>query len=151
MSEDKKFTQEELEEKIKERLDRQSKKHADEIAKKDAEIDKLNKDFTELKNSYANYEEDKAKTAKDIDELKGKIKGYETNTAKRKIADELGLNATAIEFIQGETEDEMKASAEKLKGLVGNSVPPLANNDDKPKGNAIDNAFRSMVEDLKKD
>lgn len=148
MAEDKTFTQEELEEKLKERLDRQAKKHADELAKKDAEIEKLNKDFNELKQSYSSYDDEKAKTAQEIDELKGKIKGYETASAKRKIADELGLDSKALEFISGETEEEMKASAEKLKALTGSTPPPLAKTDN-VSVNKVDQAFAELNEKLK--
>ena len=142
------FTQEELNEKIKERLERAEKKHADEIAKKEAEIEKLNKDFTELKNSYASYDDDKAKTAQEIEDLKSKIKGYETASAKRKIADEIGLDAKALEFITGDTEDEMKASAEKLKALTGTTVPPLASTE-RESVNKVDAAFKELNDRIK--
>lgn len=148
MADEKTFTQEELEEKLKERLDRQAKKHADELAKKDAEIEKLNKDFTELKQSYASYDDEKAKTAQEIEELEIKIKGYETASAKRKIADELGLDSKALEFISGETEDEMKESAEKLKALTGSTPPPLATSE-KQSVNSVDAAFMELNEKLK--
>lgn len=150
MAEDKTFTQEELDEKIKERLDRQSKKHADEIAKKDAEIEKLNKDFKELKQSYASYDDEKAKTTEEIDGLKAKLKEYETASAKRKIADEIGLDSKALEFITGETEDEMKASAEKLKALTGTVAPPLATSETKPV-NKVDAALMELNDKIKGD
>lgn len=148
MDEEKTFTQEELEEKLKERLTRAEKKHAEEIAKKDAEIEKLNKDFKELKQSYASYDDEKAKTAQEIDELKVKIKGYETASAKRKIADEIGLDSKALEFITGETEEEMKVSAEKLKALTGTVAPPLATTE-KVSVNKIDEALMELNEKIK--
>lgn len=148
MAEEKTFTQEELDEVLKERLGRAEKKHADEIAKKDAEIEKLNKNFTELKQSYSSYDEEKAKTAQEIDELKVKIKGYETASAKRKIADELGLDSNAVEFISGETEEEMKESAEKLKKLTVSAVPPLATVEHES-GDKVDQAFRELNDRLK--
>lgn len=149
MSEEvKTFTQEELDEVIKERLGRAEKKHADEIAKKDAEIEKLNKSFDELKSKYAGYDDEKAKSSQEIEELKAQIKGYENASAKRKIADEIGLDSKALEFITGETEEEMKESAEKLKALTGTSVPPLAT---KETGNLnkVDSAFKELNDKLK--
>ncbi len=148
MDENKTFTQEELEEKIKERLGRAEKKHADEIAKKDAEIDKLNKEFTDFKTKYSGYDDEKAKTTEEIDGLKAKLKEYETASAKRKIADEIGLDSKAIEFIAGETEEEMKASAEKLKALTGTAAPPLATKETS-KLNNVDAAFMELNEKLK--
>ena len=148
MAEEKTFTQEELEEKLKERLGRAEKKHAEEIAKKDAEIEKLNKDFTELKQSYSSYDADKAKTTEEIDGLKAKLKEYETASAKRKIADEIGLDTKALEFISGETEEEMKASAEKLKALTGTTAPPLASSE-KPNVNKVDAALMELNNKIK--
>ena len=110
--EDKTFTQEELDKIINERLDRASKKHADELAKKEAEIDKLKKDFADIKSKYEGYDDEKAKRDQEFAELTAKLKGYETASVKRKIADELGLDTKALEFISGETEEEMKESAE---------------------------------------
>ena len=148
MAEEKTFTQEELDKIINERLDRAQKKHADELSKKDAEIDKLNKDLKDTKEKYQGFDDEKAKYAKEIDELKGKVKGYETASAKRKIADELGLDSKALEFILGDTEEEMKASAEKLKALTGSTPPPLAKTDN-VSVNKVDQAFAELNEKLK--
>ena len=148
MAEEKTFTQEELDKIINERLDRAQKKHADELSKKDAEIDKLNKDLKDTKEKYQGFDDEKAKYAKEIDELKGKVKGYETASAKRKIADELGLDSKAIEFIAGETEEEMKASAEKLKALTGTTPPPLASTETKPI-DKVESAFMELNDRLK--
>ena len=146
--EEKTFTQEELDEKIKERLGRAEKKHAEEIAKKDEQIKKLTDDFDNLKSSYANFDDEKAKSTQEINELKEKIKGYENASAKRKIADEIGLDAKAIEFITGETEEEMKTSAEKLKALTGSTPPPLARTE-KETVNKVDAAFMELNDKIK--
>lgn len=148
MEDNKTFTQDELNEQIKERLARAEKKHGEELSKKQSEIDKLNEQVKDLTSQVASFDEAKATTTKEIDELKVKIKGYETASAKRKVADELGLGAKALEFIQGETEEEMRASAKNLKELTGSVVPPLASKET-PETNSVDNAFRVMNEKLK--
>lgn len=149
MAEDKTFTQEELDKIINERLDRAAKKHADEIAKKDAEIDKLTKDFNEFKTKHASQDEEAAKSAKTIEELNAKIKSYENASVKRKVADELGLDSKALEFITGETEEEMKASAEKLKALTGVRTAPLASAESGQTKDKISAAFDKFNASIK--
>lgn len=148
MAEEKTFTQEELDKIINERLDRASKKHADELAKKEAEIDKLKKDFTDIKSKYKGYDDEKAKRDQEFADLTAKLKGYETASVKRKIADELGLDTKALEFISGETEEEMKESAEKLKALTGSTPPPLATTETKPL-DKVEEAFQELNNRLK--
>jgi predicted nucleic acid-binding Zn-ribbon protein len=148
MEENKTFTQEELEEKIKDRLARADKKHADELAKKQTEIDTLNNTVKDLNDKIASFDEAKATSTKELDDLKIKLKGYETASVKRKVADELGLGFKALEFIQGETEEEMRTSAKNLKALTGGITPPLASKET-PETNKIDEAFRTMNEQLK--
>ena len=113
-----------------------------------ARIRNRKKDFNELKQSYASYDDEKAKTTEELDGLKAKLKEYETASAKRKIADEIGLDKKALEFISGETEEEMKASAEKLKALTGITPPPLASNE-KTSVNSVDAAFMELNDKLK--
>lgn len=148
MSEEKTFTQEEFNDKLGEVLAKKTKKYEDEIAKKQSEIDGLNQQIKELKNSYANFDDEKAKSTEEIGKLKAKIKEYETDSAKRKIADEIGLDAKAVEFITGETDEEMKASAEKLKALTGATPPPLAKTEKESVSN-IDAAFMELNDKIK--
>lgn len=148
MSEEKIFTQEEFNDKLGEVLAKKTKKYDDEISKKQSEIDKLTKQIDELKASYSSYDENIAKKDQEIADLNGKIKEYETTSAKREIADELGLDSKALKFITGETKEEMKASAEELKALTGNKVLPLATKETEPK-NTIDTAFNQLNETIK--
>lgn len=151
MAEEKKFTQEELNEQIKERLARANEKHEKEIKAKDDEIGKLNKQIEELNSSKATVDEVKAESEKEINSLKSQLKEYETASVKRKVADELGLKSKAVEYIQGETEEEMRKSAEGLKELTGAFVPPLATQETNEKVNNIDDALALMNEQLKGD
>lgn len=148
MSEEKKFTQEEFNDKLGELLAKKTKKYEDEIASKQTEIDGLNTQITELKTKYANFDTEAAKSAQTIKDLQSKIKCYETASVKRKVADELGLDSKAIEFIAGETEEEMKASAEKLKALTGSYTPPLATIEGTQPTNKIDEALKKMNDEI---
>lgn len=85
----------------------------------------------------------------EIAERDAKIKQYEAAQTKAKIAHEAGLSYEAIDFLKGENEEEIKKSAETLKGLIGTKkVPPLANTEDE-KG-AKDAALRETVRNLTK-
>lgn len=145
---EKTFTQAELDEHIKDRLDRQAKKHEAELKAKTDEIEKLKKEAEETKSKYSGFDSQLTEKDEEISNLKSKVKEYETLSAKRAVAEEFGLDNKAMEFIQGETEDEMKASAEKLKALTGSFVPPLASKEQTPV-NKLDSAFAELNNNLK--
>ena len=83
-----------------------------------------------------------------IAERDKKIADYATRAAKTQIAHEMGLSFDAIDFLKGETEDDIRKSAESLKNLVGaQKVAPLASND----GANLDPkeaALRGMLQNL---
>ena len=132
--EDKTFTQEEVNNLIQERLKRAEEKYAEkykgfasaeDVEKMKSEYEKqiseLNASITSQNEKYAGIEEQLA-------ERDTKIKAFETSSLKTKIAHEFGLNYEAVGYLQGESEEEIKKSAEGLKTLMGSSfVPPLAN------------------------
>lgn len=66
---------------------------------------------------YADYD-------KQIADRDAKIKGYETASVKARTAHEVGLPYDAIQFIQGDNEKDIKASAESLKSLMGAQKTP---------------------------
>lgn len=148
MADEKIFTQKEFDDKLGEVLSKKKKKYEDELAQKQTEIEGLNNQIKELNGKIESVDDVKQQSAKEIEELKTKIKGYETASVKRKVADEIGLGKDAVEFITGETEEEMKASAEKLKTLTGSFVPPLANNEQNTE-DKITAAFRQVNESIK--
>lgn len=76
------------------------------------------------------------------------IKAYELSSVKTQIAHETGLSWDAINFLQGDSEEAIRKSAESLKTLVGkHNVPPMAN-PEKPVGDSTTEAFRGMLNDL---
>ncbi len=134
MSEEKTFSQDELNSIVQERLERAEKKFeerfsgymsAEEVGKLKADYDKQ---ISDLNDSMSAQSEKYAEFETQLAERDAKIKAFETNSMKNRIAHEIGLNYEAVGYLQGETEEEIKKSAEGLKSLVGQSfVPPLAN------------------------
>lgn len=68
---------------------------------------------------------------------------------KHKIAHEAGLAYDAVDFIQGEDEESIKASAEKFKSLVGkqHSTPGFSNEPDVSGNNA---SIKKLAQNLTK-
>lgn len=128
-------TQEQLNEIIGERLKRDreatAKKYEgwmspDDVNNLKAGYDKQLADAATAADSAAKKYADYDKQLADRDT---KIKNYETASVKARIAHETGLSYDAIQFLQGDDEDSIKASAESLKTLMGSSRPapaPLA-------------------------
>lgn len=75
---------------------------------------------------------------KEIAERDSRIKGFEVSAMKHKAAHEAGLSYDAIDFLQGDDEDSIKASAEKFKSLMGkhHSAPDFHNEPDVDNKNA---------------
>lgn len=122
-------SQEEFDTAIKDRLARQESKIRGEYA----ELEKQSKTWATEKESYEKTIADN-KTAYDAlnaqyTEATGKIAGYETEALKTKVAIEAGLPMDLRDFLTGSTEEEIKASAEKLGKFTtkGSQVLPLAN------------------------
>jgi hypothetical protein len=60
------------------------------------------------------------------------------------------LSFEAVDFLQGSDADEIRKSAEALKGLVGQKTAPLANVEPES-ANAKEAALRSLSQSLKKE
>ena len=145
-------TQEQFDAAIKDRLGREKAKYSEQLAgfeetkTKLSEAEKQIADLTEALNA-AN--EKVSGFDAQIKEKDSKLAEYATRAAKTQIAHEMGLSFDAIDFLKGETEEEIRSSAESLKNLVGaQKVATLASND----GANLDPkeaALRGMLQDLK--
>ena len=149
-------TQEQFDERIKERIER-AEKHAREefkgwtspddlkaLNEKHAgEIKALNEKHSKELEKYAGYDEKFAAQASEI-------KGLKTSALKSRIAMEKHLPADAVEFLLGDDEETISASAEKLAKLSGaNSVISYTKNTEKPAGDAKTEAFRQLARQIK--
>lgn len=112
-------TQEELDEIIKNRIERERAKYAEYLSAEDVQ---------KIKDTYevAAKEETEKYTAleKERDELLTKVKGYEVGTLKTNVALQNGLPIGATDFLSGETEEELTESAKKLASMFAPSVEP---------------------------
>lgn len=148
-------TQEEFDNAIKERLDRQAKKTADEVRKgfagwlspddvkaKTADLEKQIADLTgKLNDSKAAY-----------DKLDGEKKALDLARAKESAARDAGLPYELAARLTGNTADELKADAETLSKLVntgGGYVAPLFSaGQPQSAADASDAAYMAMLSEL---
>ncbi len=145
-------TQEEFEEAIKDRLERQKstllkeyegKEHEGYNALKE-ENEELKQKIIGLENQIENSEENKNK----IEELSKKIKEYELNALKTKYAIENNIPVKFANRISGATEDEIKADAESLSEVFKTELPepPLKNSEEKEDGDDL--SLKNMLKEL---
>lgn len=122
-------------------------KYADYDAIKE-ELEATRTRLAELGNSL--NESNEALKAKDatIQDLEGKVSKYVTDTVKTRIAHEFNLDLGLAERLNGTTEEEIRADAEKLRAICGASqvVPiPLGSTEQK----ADDLGYKSLIRALK--
>lgn len=135
-------TQDEFDALIKDRLARQESKIRGEYA----DYDNLKKQADAWAAEKQSYEKTIADNKTTFDDLNqkytdatGRIAQFETDALKTKIAIESGLPMELRDYLSGSTEDEIKASAEKLgKFTKGSQVPPLANPEGEPSKSDFD-------------
>lgn len=148
-------TQEELDAIISERLKRdreaRDKKYSGYISEE--ELNQKTKDYEERISTLEKELKEASDKGKNHDaelaERDNKIKAYETRSVKSRVAHELGLSYEAVDFLQGDNEDEIKKSAAKLKGLFKVTTPPLASTESGT-GSDKDAALNKMVANLTK-
>mgnify|MGYP003319812579 CR=1 FL=1 len=97
-----------------------------------AKTSELQKQFTDATNALDGINKKVATYEKDIAEKDSRIKSYEISAMKHKIAHENGLSFDAVDFLQGNDEETIKASADKFKSLMGksHSTPEFKNEPD---------------------
>lgn len=126
-------TQDEFDERIKERLERERRTTAEkyndyeEIKKKneeyEAKIGELNDSLSEANGKVKEHEET-------ISGLNGKVKKYESDSVKTRIAHEAGIPYELASKLSGETEDEIRKDAETFSKFISSKPSaPLASND----------------------
>ena len=148
-------TQEEFDERIKERIERAEKKAAeafkgwlspDEVkALNEAhkgEIEKISAAHSEELKKYAGYDDK-------FNEQAEKIKSLEMAALKTKIATEKKLPLDAVEFLQGEDEESITANAEKLLKLSGGYSVGFVRNTETPTDNT-EQQWRDLSRSLQK-
>lgn len=143
-------TQEQLDEVIKKRLEREKAKYADydSLSEKiqNLEAEKLNLQGIIDKNKES---EEVSKTR--IAELEKTVGSWESKALKQQVAIKYKLPFELATRLQGDTEDSLNEDAERLASLVNVSksvVTPLADVEGKQVG-GVDGAWRDLVKGLK--
>lgn len=166
MSEFKKIeTQEEFDSMVKDRLERQAKKTAEETEKKFAgwiSPDEAAKQKAALEKQLADSKADMEKQLAELtgklgdkeaayNKLEGEKKALDLVRLKESAAREAGLPFELASRLTGETADDLKADAEALSKIVGAGggyVAPLFEQPAKSAASTTDAAYMSMLEDL---
>ena len=149
-------SQEDFDARIKERIERAEKKARDEFkewASPDAvqklkeehakEIESLNAKYAEELQKYEGYDEK-------FKQYTGRIHELETTQLKTRIANEKRLPFDAIEFLTGDDEESISASADKLSKLSAHSRQTgFVRNTEEPVGDSREQAYRELARKLK--
>lgn len=143
-------TQEQLDEVIKKRLEREKAKYADydSLSEKiqNLEAEKLN-----LQGIIEENKESEEVSKTRIAELEKTIGSWESKALKQQVAIKYNLPFELATRLQGDTEDSLNEDAERLASLVNVSksvVTPLADVESKQVG-GVDGAWRDLVKGLK--
>lgn len=141
-------TQEELDQVLSERLNREKANYE----KKLAEFKELKSQNEKLKSDLKNKDEESAKKAEkyeaDIADLNSKVASFEKANLRTKIALENNLPLDLADRLVGEDEESLKTDAERLSGLLKSNEPepPLKysedNSDDK------DDDYKDLLNNL---
>lgn len=131
------MTQEDFDAAISERLKREQAKYSD--------YDTIKSDLGTLRVQLS------AKDA-EISTLQGKVKGYETDSVKTRIALDTGLPLDLRTRLTGETEEEIRADANKLAKLFVQQKDPAPLRDTEPPvADEKTAAYKSLLNNLKED
>lgn len=147
-------TQEALDEVLKSRLEREKKKYETFTSPED--VQKLKDDHLKelevLQSEIKALKEKPAELQSTIEELTKQNKAYETDSVKTRIASELGLSMESLKFLKGESEEEIRKSAEDFKTIIdkNSKIIPLASTEAKQK-DSVEQAYRGMLSQLKKE
>lgn len=139
-------TQEEFDERIKERLGRERKKIEEKYSDYDdirSQLDTANGQIESLKTSHD----------EEVNGLNAKIKSYEMNDLRRKVAHEAGIPYELADRLTGDDEAAMKADAEMLaKHIAKNDfVPPMPDLDNGGKDkDDEDESYKKMLKKVRK-
>jgi hypothetical protein len=151
-------TQEQLDSVIKDRLSRAENKVREEFkgwTSPDA-LKELNSkhadEIKSLKEAHSKELEKYSGFEATVEEQKKQIHSLEVTNLKNRIVTEKNLPLSAVEFLSGETEEEISNSADRLSKLSQMSSHPIGftRNTETPLQDAKDEALRKLAQDLVK-
>lgn len=144
-------TQEELNNIIQNRLNKQKESYEKKLNELNTILDEKNKMQEELNNlKVSNTEEENVKEnlLQENKKLQDEVSLYKLNDLKRKIAIENGINYELASRLQGNTEEEIRKDAQSLSQLVkpSNKVAPLKDIENKKEEKS---SYSELLENLK--
>lgn len=149
-------SQEQLDSVIGDRLKRSEEKWSkkyegylspDEVSAKTSELEKQLNDATIALDGMSKKA---ASHEKEIAEKDSKIRGYEVSAMKHKIAHENGLSFDAVDFLQGDDEESIKASADKFKSLMGKTHSQKEFSNEPDVSNSSNTSIKKLAQSLSK-
>lgn len=111
-------TQEEFDERLKGRLERERATIRKEMETKLADYEAVKASLAESDGKLTEAAEKISGYETQIGELSAKVRKYETASVKTRIGLAAGLPLDIIDRLSGETEDEIQADADKLSALI---------------------------------
>lgn len=151
---DKVFTQEELDNIIKERLARQEesirKEYADyDVVKK--QVDDLSKELESTKSELIKSQSGNMEFEKTLEALNSKIKVQELSALRTKVAIEYGVPYALVDRITGDDEEGIRKDAQSLAEMFKPSnVPPPPLKSSEPQISDEDKAYKSLLKSISK-
>jgi len=134
-------SQEQLNKIIQERVSREKKK-SEEVTN---QISALSKQLEELTGKYQKTEQESKDLAEKYKELQVENEMYAKNALKQKVATENNLPANAVEFLQGDTDEELTQSAAKLRSLLSPQQPIAQNNTQDVENNGLQELLNALT------
>jgi len=134
-------SQEQLNKIIQERVSREKKK-SEEVTN---QISAISKQLEELTEKYQEAEKSSSELAEKYKKLQTENEMYAKNALKQKVATENNLPANAVEFLQGDTDEELTQSAAKLRSLLSPQQPIAQNNTQDVENNGLQELLNALT------
>lgn len=144
-------TQEELDARIGDRLQRERRKYSDYESLKE-KVSQMS-DYDDLKTKVTKYDADISSLKTQLEEANTKIKGYESRSVKQRIAREEGIPLEMADRLTGEDEAAIRKDAQSLKPFIGTGsirTLPLHNTESHTDKDDTKAAFRELSQKLKR-
>lgn len=141
-------TQEEFDERLRSRLERERNSIRKELEQKYADYESIKTSLAESTQQLTDTQSKISGFESQIGELNNKVKKYETDSVKTRIGLENGLPMELISRISGDTEDEIKADAEKLAKLMKPAGRQRFYDPESNQGGKDNAAYKNMLKQM---
>ena len=109
----------------------------------------LEQQLKDLQNTLSTKEEEFSSYESNLGELQKKVETYKLKDLKTNIANQAGIPLDLAGRLSGETEEEIKADAEKLAGFVNKKQPLPLKPTEPAKVDEKEQAYSKILENLK--